>query len=84
MVHITLRPRQEEWGVMGLVIAEHSESILFSSMLKFFIFLLCRGGCFGNCPLLDDQVAFEESKEADTSSGKATHRVVKGLHNKVN
>ncbi|XP_050377064.1 uncharacterized protein LOC126794398 [Argentina anserina] len=29
-----------------------------------------------------DGVAFEESKEADTSSGKATHRVSKGLHNK--
>ncbi|KAK9927448.1 hypothetical protein M0R45_024631 [Rubus argutus] len=29
-----------------------------------------------------DGLAFEESKEADTSSGKATHRVSKGLQNK--
>ncbi|KAI5328640.1 hypothetical protein L3X38_028037 [Prunus dulcis] len=29
-----------------------------------------------------DGLAFEESKEADTTSGKATHRVSKGLRNK--
>lgn len=36
-----------------------------------------------NLRFLCEQLAFEESKEADTTSGKATHRVSKGLRNKV-
>lgn len=30
-----------------------------------------------------EQVTFEESKEADTSSKQATHNVSRGLYNKV-
>lgn len=29
------------------------------------------------------QVTFEESKEADTTTGQATHRVARGIQNKV-
>jgi hypothetical protein len=29
------------------------------------------------------QVTFEESKEANSATGQATHRVSRGLHNKV-
>lgn len=46
----------------------------------FFSFHSCRAS---NLRLLCEQLAFEESKEADTTSGQATHRVSKGLRNKV-
>jgi hypothetical protein len=34
------------------------------------------------CPC-GTQVTFEESKEANSATGQATHRVSRGLHNKV-
>ena len=30
-----------------------------------------------------DQVTFEETKEADSTTRQATHRVSRGIHNKV-
>ena len=33
--------------------------------------------------LLDFQLTFEERKEADARSGKATHQIAKAIHDKV-
>lgn len=38
--------------------------------------------CYSN-DIFVNQVVMEENKEADTTTGQATHRITRGIHDKV-
>lgn len=73
MVHIILLLEPERWGLMGY-------GILLVSLVRIIIAIgsiVCFNVIFVN------QVVIEEKKEADSTTGQATHRISRGIHDKV-
>jgi len=72
MVHIIPLLEPEGWGLMGYGI--------FCSLVRTIITI---GSFIYFDAIFVNQVVMEENKEADSTTGQATHRVSRGIHDKV-